>query len=105
MHTDEPDAPIACPCGQIDVQTITHVISRCPITAPLRHLLEDDDGEVDAGTLFADKLSNFLRWLKATHAFSRRFGEDLGAVSPVPGSRMEDIWKFYPLHMKFFVWD
>ncbi|KDQ11766.1 hypothetical protein BOTBODRAFT_176958 [Botryobasidium botryosum FD-172 SS1] len=86
MHIDEPKAPIACPCGTIDIQTIAHVISECPITAPARHLLEDDDGELDATTLFTDKLDSFLKWLKATHAFTRQFGEELGPVSPRQGA-------------------
>ncbi|KDQ05655.1 hypothetical protein BOTBODRAFT_182356 [Botryobasidium botryosum FD-172 SS1] len=86
MHIDEPEAPIACPCGMIDIQTIAHVISECPITAPARHLLEDDNGELDVTTLFTDKLDPFLKWLKATHAFTRRFGEELGPVSPRQGA-------------------
>ncbi|KDQ09278.1 hypothetical protein BOTBODRAFT_179144 [Botryobasidium botryosum FD-172 SS1] len=82
MHIDEPDAPIACPCGTIDIQTIVHVISECPITAPTRHLIEDNDGDVDLTTLFTSKLDPFLKWLTATHSFTCRFGEELGPVSP-----------------------
>ncbi|KDQ14978.1 hypothetical protein BOTBODRAFT_174179 [Botryobasidium botryosum FD-172 SS1] len=80
MHIDEPKAPIACPCGLIDIQTIIHVISECPITAPAQHLLEDEDGEIDAATLFTDKLDSFLQWLTTMHAFTRRFGKALGPV-------------------------
>ncbi|KDQ07221.1 hypothetical protein BOTBODRAFT_180889 [Botryobasidium botryosum FD-172 SS1] len=86
MHIDEPDAPIACPCGTIDIQTVVHVITDCPITDPARHLIENDDGDVDLTTLFSDKLDSFLKWLKATHSFTRRFGEALGPVSPRQGA-------------------
>ncbi|KDQ16526.1 hypothetical protein BOTBODRAFT_173038 [Botryobasidium botryosum FD-172 SS1] len=86
MHIDAPDAPIACPCGTIDIQTIVHVITDCPITDPARHLLENDDGDIDLTTLFTDKLDSFLKWLKATHSFTRRFGETLGPVSPRQGA-------------------
>ncbi|KDQ10682.1 hypothetical protein BOTBODRAFT_177969 [Botryobasidium botryosum FD-172 SS1] len=86
MHIDEPEAPIACPCGTIDIQTIVHVISECPITAPARHLIEDDDGDVDLATLFTSKLDPFLKWLKAMHSFTCHFGEELGPVSPRQGA-------------------
>ncbi|KDQ16889.1 hypothetical protein BOTBODRAFT_172512 [Botryobasidium botryosum FD-172 SS1] len=85
MHIDKPDTPIACPCRTIAIQTVIHIILKCPIMAPLCHLLEDDDGEIDAATLFTSKLNLFLKWLKATHAFTCHFGKALGAVSPVPG--------------------
>ncbi|KDQ11958.1 hypothetical protein BOTBODRAFT_176740 [Botryobasidium botryosum FD-172 SS1] len=86
MHIDELEAPIACPCGTIDIQTISHVISKCLITALTRHLLKDDDGEINTATLFTNKLDPFLKWLKATHAFTRHFGEALGPVSPRPAA-------------------
>ncbi|KDQ11748.1 hypothetical protein BOTBODRAFT_177127 [Botryobasidium botryosum FD-172 SS1] len=86
MHIDEPDALIACPCGTIDIQTIAHVITDCPITDPARHLIENDDGDVDLATLFTDKLDSFLKWLKTTHSFTCCFGEELGPVSPRQGA-------------------
>ncbi|KDQ13895.1 hypothetical protein BOTBODRAFT_175307 [Botryobasidium botryosum FD-172 SS1] len=71
MHINEPEAPIACPCGMTDIQTVVHVISDCPITAPACHLLEGEDGDLDLTTLFTDKLDLFLKWLKAMHTFTR----------------------------------
>ncbi|KDQ06552.1 hypothetical protein BOTBODRAFT_181481 [Botryobasidium botryosum FD-172 SS1] len=86
MHIDVPDAPVACPCGMINIQMIDHVITDCPITDPARHLIENDDSEVNLTTLFTSKLDSFLLWLKATHSFTRRFGEALGPVPPRQGA-------------------
>ncbi|KDQ08296.1 hypothetical protein BOTBODRAFT_179926 [Botryobasidium botryosum FD-172 SS1] len=68
-----PDTEYSCPCG-VDVQDIPHVFLDCPITAPFKHLLLDKDGDLDTSILFTDKLDSLLEWLKATNAFTKRFG-------------------------------
>ncbi|KDQ10614.1 hypothetical protein BOTBODRAFT_178091 [Botryobasidium botryosum FD-172 SS1] len=68
-----PETEYSCLCG-VDVQDIPHVFLDCPITAPFRHLLLDDDGDLNTSILFTDKLDSLLEWLKATNAFTKRFG-------------------------------
>ncbi|KDQ06268.1 hypothetical protein BOTBODRAFT_181766 [Botryobasidium botryosum FD-172 SS1] len=80
-----PDTEYSCPCG-VDVQDIPHVFLDCPITAPFKHLLLDDDGDLDTSILFTDKLDALLEWLKATNAFTKRFGLVTIGTPPPQGS-------------------
>ncbi|KDQ13904.1 hypothetical protein BOTBODRAFT_175038 [Botryobasidium botryosum FD-172 SS1] len=80
-----PDTEYSCPCG-VDVQDIPHVFLDCPITAPFKHLLLDDDGDLDTSLLFTDKLDSLIEWLKATNAFTKRFGLVTIGTPPPQGS-------------------
>ncbi|KDQ10653.1 hypothetical protein BOTBODRAFT_177939, partial [Botryobasidium botryosum FD-172 SS1] len=80
-----PETVYSCLCG-VDVQDIPHVFLDCPIMAPFKHLLLDDDGDLDTSILFTDKLDSLLEWLKATNAFTKRFGLVMIGTPPPQGS-------------------
>ncbi|KDQ11770.1 hypothetical protein BOTBODRAFT_176962 [Botryobasidium botryosum FD-172 SS1] len=80
-----PDTEYSCPCG-VDVQDIPHVFLNCPITAPFKHLLLDNNGDLNTSILFTDKLDSLLEWLKATNAFTKRFGLVTIGTPPPQGS-------------------
>ncbi|KDQ11956.1 hypothetical protein BOTBODRAFT_176738 [Botryobasidium botryosum FD-172 SS1] len=80
-----PEMEYSCPCG-VDVQDIPHVFLDCPITAPFKHLLLNNDGDLDTSILFTDKLDSLLEWLKATNAFTKRFGLVTIGTPPPQGS-------------------
>ncbi|KDQ07451.1 hypothetical protein BOTBODRAFT_180730 [Botryobasidium botryosum FD-172 SS1] len=80
-----PDAEVSCPCG-VDVQDIPHVFLDCPLMAPFKHLLLDNDGDLDTSILFTNKLDSLLEWLKATNAFTKRFGLVTIGTPPPQGS-------------------
>ncbi|KDQ12161.1 hypothetical protein BOTBODRAFT_176685 [Botryobasidium botryosum FD-172 SS1] len=80
-----PETEYSCPCG-VDVQDIPHVFLDCPITAPFKLLLLDDNGDLDTSILFTDKLDSLLEWLKAANTFTKRFGLVTIGTPPPQGS-------------------